>query len=244
MEARLIIDAPAPGAWNMAVDEVLLGSASERSALTLRFYRWAEPVVTLGYFQAYAGGDRHEPSRACLRIRRSTGGGAIVHDRELTYSLAVPTRDRWASPPQEWYELLHRTLVDVLADFGIVAKQHAAELEETDDAFLCFQRRSTGDVVIGSYKVCGSAQRRHHQSMLQHGSVLLARSEHAPELPGLEDLQGAEIAVDELREAWLAELVKRLGFALVPGELTESERQAAERVMFERYAADSWNRKR
>ena len=68
-------------------------------------------------------------------------------------------------------------------------------------------------------------------SMLQHGSVLLARSVHAPELPGLEDLHGAAIAVDELREAWLAELVKRLGFALVPGELTESERQAAERVM-------------
>ena len=65
MEARLIIDAPAPGAWNMAVDEVLMGSASERAALTLRFYRWAMPVVTLAYFQAFAGGDRHEPSLAC-----------------------------------------------------------------------------------------------------------------------------------------------------------------------------------
>lgn len=244
MEARLIVDAPAEGAWNMAVDEVLLGSASERSALTLRFYQWAQPVVTLGYFQAYADGERHEPSRDCLRIRRSTGGGAIVHDRELTYSLAVPTRDRWASPPHEWYDLLHRSLVDVLADLGIVAMQHAADLEETDEAFLCFQRRSTGDVVVDSYKVCGSAQRRHHQSMLQHGSVLLARSVHAPELLGLEDLRRAAISVDELREAWLAELVRRLGFDLVPGELTESERQAAERVMLERYAADSWNRKR
>ena len=156
-----------------------------------------------------------------------------------------PEPDRWTVDIacRDSRGLLAR-LTDVLADFGIVAKQHASELEETDDAFLCFQRRSTGDVVVGSYKVCGSAQRRHHQSMLQHGSVLLARSVHAPELPGLEDLHGAAIAVDELREAWLAELVKRLGFALVPGELTESERQAAERVMFERYAADSWNRKR
>ena len=177
METRLIIDGPQTGAANMAVDEMLLQSAAASGLSTLRFYRWAEPTVTLGYFQSFADGDQHASSRNCPRIRRSTGGGAIVHDQELTYSLAIPLGDRWANSPQFWYDTMHQSLIDVLRPLGLDARQcrlgeSRGSLGELrgESPFLCFQRRALGDVLVGANKICGSAQRRQCRAMLQHGS--------------------------------------------------------------------------
>ena len=90
MDTRLIIDRPLPGAWNMAVDEALLLDASENGSASLRFYGWNAPTLSLGYFQRYDDRDLHAASRDCAVVRRQTGGGAILHDRELTYSLVLP----------------------------------------------------------------------------------------------------------------------------------------------------------
>ena len=92
---RLIDDGAAIGARQMALDEALLESAAERGSATLRFYRWSEPTLSLGYFQDYAERDSHAASRNCALVRRQTGGGAILHDRELTYSLAIPRAHPW-----------------------------------------------------------------------------------------------------------------------------------------------------
>src|SRR5262245_57717493 len=89
-EIRLLSDPPAPGAWNMAVDEVLLTAAAASGQATLRFYTWNEPTLSLGYFQAAADRQQHAASLACTLVRRASGGGAILHDRELTYSVALP----------------------------------------------------------------------------------------------------------------------------------------------------------
>ena len=88
--ARLIIDPPAAGSWNMAVDEALLRSAGESRQLTLRVYQWEQPTLSLGYFQAHERPAEHAASQPCPVVRRATGGGAIVHDREITYSLTAP----------------------------------------------------------------------------------------------------------------------------------------------------------
>src|SRR3979490_2061404 len=88
---RLLLDSPAVGAWNMAVDEVLLaGVAAGSVPPTLRFYQWAPPRLSLGYFHPSQVGD----ADACRRlgvdiVRRPTGGRAILHDCELTYSVAL-----------------------------------------------------------------------------------------------------------------------------------------------------------
>jgi len=86
---RLIVDRPAPGAWNMAVDEALLDAAVEQGVAALRFYQWSEPTLSLGYFQRHADRDSHAASHDCTLVRRQSGGGAILHDRELTYSLTL-----------------------------------------------------------------------------------------------------------------------------------------------------------
>src|SRR4051812_39572627 len=90
----LIIDAPADGAWNMALDEALLHAAESDGTATLRFYGWREPTLSLGYFQKHVDRALHSASENCTLVRRTSGGGAILHDRELTYSIALPKSHR------------------------------------------------------------------------------------------------------------------------------------------------------
>ncbi len=116
----LLLDPPASGAWNMAVDEALLEAAAEGQS-TLRFYRWAEPTLSLGYFQTYGDRFQHEASRGCAVVRRPSGGGAILHDRELTYSLAVPEAHPVAATRLRTYRAVHEALIAALGRWGIEA---------------------------------------------------------------------------------------------------------------------------
>ena len=120
-ECRLVMDPPAAGAWNMAVDEVLWQWSAETGRPCWRFYRWQEATLSLGYFQAYEDRGRHAASRDCPVVRRPSGGGAIIHDAELTYSFALPREHRLAGRPVRLYEIVHATLIDVLADRGVAA---------------------------------------------------------------------------------------------------------------------------
>src|SRR2546430_12830003 len=89
---RLLVDAPAAGAWNMAVDEVLLdGVAAGTTPPTIRFYGWTPPCLSLGYFQPFDVVDVDGCRALGVDVvRRPTGGRAILHDRELPYSVALP----------------------------------------------------------------------------------------------------------------------------------------------------------
>ena len=218
-------DEPASGVLNMAVDETRLAQAAattgevDTQSLWLRFYRWNEPTLSLGYFQRLADRADHPVSAGCPVVRRSSGGGAILHDRELTYSLVAPGGHPLARQPLAMYEAMHRSLIAALRAFRITAFLHdESPVEPFDPAasrtpFLCFRRRSGWDVLVDSpeigsppAKVCGSAQRRRRGAVLQHGSVLLARSGAAPELPGMAELAGIGIAPGELGCAWEKQL--------------------------------------
>jgi lipoate-protein ligase A len=242
MDTRLLIDPPAAGAWNMAVDEVLLESAAHDGAATLRFYRWSEPTLSLGYFQDYASRARHLPSRNCPAVRRLTGGGAIVHDRELTYSLVLPAGHLLAAGRDRLYALVHASLVEALADLGIAAVLVGADVPRAaaDEPFLCFQRRAPGDVLVGAAKVAGSAQRRRRGAVLQHGSVLLQRSAAAPELDGIGQLCGHALDEETLLAAWLPKLAAHLATGWCEGPLADRQRQRASAWVESRYAAESW----
>jgi lipoate-protein ligase A len=244
--ARLIIDKHC-GPMNMAVDEALLLSAP-RSGPTLRFYQWEEPTLSLGYFQNAAERSAHEASAGCPIVRRSTGGGAILHHHELTYSFVMPANQRQdKSSSQPLYYAFHETLVEALAELCIEATLFLGEpLQQIGhvESFLCFQRRATGDVLQSNAKICGSAQRRQKEALLQHGSVLLRRSTFAPELSGLEDLTNAVLTAKQLAEIWLLRLEKRLELSFQIGDLQPHERSAAERLAEDRFGADSWSSRR
>ncbi len=157
---RLLIDTASFGPWNMAVDEVLLEDA-DQGQLSLRFYAWCPITLSLGYFQHVAHRDAHHASRDCPLVRRASGGGAIVHDdaqHELTYSVAVPSPRLARKHHRELYDRFHLSLIQALARFGVPAHSCTPSLTPLAPApFLCFQRHTVGDVMLGDNKIAGSA---------------------------------------------------------------------------------------
>lgn len=234
---RLLIDpVPADGAWNMALDEALLESALLESVATVRLYQWSLPTLSLGYFQSL------DQFKSCVRwrglpmVRRLSGGGAILHDQELTYSLSIPPGERAAGDPRKLYELAHAVFIQALQSMGRNAKLRGSTELERGDAFLCFARGDDFDVVCGSDKILGSAQRRRKGAILQHGSLILRRSEFAPEIPGLLDLGTSPVPLQSLIETVGAGLCRLIGDHSLIGKLTVSEHKRAENLRDLRYS--------
>ncbi|MAD81298.1 MAG: biotin/lipoate A/B protein ligase family protein [Pirellulaceae bacterium] len=250
MDVRLILDPPAPGSFNMAIDEALLESAS-RGETILRFYSWAPATLSLGYFQDYEDRRLHQASAELDVVRRSTGGGAIVHDRELTYSFVTPISRRLSADHQQLVRAFHETLCHSLANWQISANLFRLTPSDppqnrqlSKKSFLCFQRREIDDVVSNAAKIAGSAQRRQRNALLQHGSVLLAKSLHAPELLGIGDFAEHLPNADSLIDDWTGKIATRLGANLVQGEVTNRERLSAEDHKRRRYGAPKWKNRR
>lgn len=245
-DCRLLVHAPAAGAWNMAVDEALLESAARGGLPTLRFYQWNEPTLSLGYFQRFADRGSHAASLDCPIVRRTTGGGAILHDRELTYSLTVPAGHRLARRPAELYDRMHRSLVQALAQLGAASQVLAtgADRGPLAEPFLCFQRRASGDVVQAGAKIAGSAQRRHRGAILQHGSILVETSRAAPELPGLEQTARVLLSPERLVEVWREPLARELELNFAADELSAAEQSRADELVAEKFSTAAWTEKR
>ena len=223
---------------------MLLEWAAEAGRCCWRFYRWEEPTLSLGYFQDLDDRTGHDASIECPVVRRATGGGAILHQHELTYSFVLPAGDELAQRRQFLYDSVHNTLIATLGGWGIQAKlcgQSAARQEA--NPFLCFQRRSPGDVLVGNTKIAGSAQRRTKGAVLQHGSVLLGRSAAAPELEGLIELGGSAISVQQLVDGWLERLSEKLDLRWQNEPLTENERKQAAELVRDKYGSTHFLRK-
>ncbi|MEQ1830056.1 MAG: hypothetical protein ABL921_29110 [Pirellula sp.] len=194
-EAVVVVDPPLQGEVNMAIDEQLLQAIRPDWPVVVRIYRWQEPTLSIGRFQNDA--DRQAiPELASLpMVRRKTGGGAIVHDQELTYSVLVPLRDQTIQKGHSelLYRAIHQSVLNQLAHLGWDAKLAescacANAKKEKKDPFLCFLRRTPVDLLVGEHKILGSAQRRTAVGLLQHGSFLIRNSLSTPYLPGLLDI--------------------------------------------------------
>ncbi len=243
---------PARGAWNMAVDEALAESSAEHGFAILRFYEWAEPTLSLGYFQAAADRRGHPASLACPLVRRSSGGGAILHDRELTYSLAVPTGHPVAADAGRLYRATHEAIASVLSSFGVITllrlcpecEEPVAKCRPSAEPFLCFQRRAVGDLLIDGMKIAGSAQRRRRGVVMQHGSVLLAASPFALELPGVAELSGRAIEAKSLARLFKTALGDRLNMKCEDSVPVESIDQRARELERAKFASADWTFRR
>jgi lipoate-protein ligase A len=247
MDVRVIYDRPASGAWNMAVDEALLETVSESDHDGwLRFYRWEEPTLSLGYFQRHGDRQRHPPSRDLPTIRRSTGGGAIIHAEELTYSFCIPVVSNRDDRASAFYFAFHETFIEELASRGVQARicGEPERVQVVEEPFLCFLRRAEADVLLGEHKIGGSAQRRRRDALLQHGSMLLRSTIASPELAGVEDISGVVIDPSELAERWAGRIATRFRLRLHTSELGESEAKLAESWQKKRFGQETWTLKR
>ena len=240
---RLLPYAVADGAVNMACDEVLVRSAAEGVA-SLRFYGWATPTVSLGYFQASAVrlGDLH--LRSLPWVRRPTGGATLVHHHELTYAIALPAGAPWQRIAEPWMARMHRIITAALSDLGIGKHIEAvAEHPVKHGDVLCFQQHTPSDLLCLGNKVVGSAQRKYHQALLQHGSILLAQSEHTPVLPGIRELAGIRLTALEMAAALRHSFQDNTGWIVQEGDWEDDEKRALP-LAVQKYASAEWNEKR
>ncbi|HYA85487.1 MAG TPA: lipoate--protein ligase family protein [Nitrospirota bacterium] len=171
------------GSFNMAVDEELLARAQQGDRVpVLRFYGWNPPAVSLGRFQKIEDAVNSE---ACRQrgfdiVRRITGGRAVLHRDELTYSVISRT-DNPLFPPtvHGTYKVIAEGLLRGLKNLGISAEivsrssrhAHLVETHAKDPA--CFSSPSWYEIVVNGKKIIGSAQRRLSSAFLQHGSILI-----------------------------------------------------------------------
>ena len=242
----------------MAADSLLAEQAVERGTLLLRIYGWQSSTVSLGAFQPLGEAVASIAVGSLPRVRRPSGGGAIVHGTDLTYAAAVPKTHPWGATPQQLYDALHGAMVEVLRERGVDCRLWrpggSPSADDSEESLLCFDRRSSGDVVIGQaaegrgQKLMGSAQRRLQAAVLQHGSLLLRRNPDLPLAgghPGLADLSGSAVGLKpaEIVERWLEKLAARLGASLKsepardPALLRKACEDWAERFLDPRWTA-------
>jgi lipoyl(octanoyl) transferase len=172
---RLITTWGADPAFNMGLDEALLESAE--GPPTLRFYSWRPDTLSLGYFQRFSDVPGVETAGAV--VRRITGGGAIHHVKELTFSIAASLdHPLYRGPIADSYTRVHEAIRAALAEVGVPAEIRGARdlVSDRTGTGMCFHKSSPIDLVWGERKGVGSAQRRKGGRVLHHGSIKLGTS--------------------------------------------------------------------
>ena len=159
----------------MALDEALMDRARQTGEWVLRVYSWSRPTISLG---------RNQSARGCYDldrvrelglgvVRRPTGGRAILHDREITYSVTAPVAG--AGDLRESYERINALLLGGLRLIGVDATVATPSRRAPAPTMApCFDQPSTGELTLGGRKLAGSAQWRSDDALLQHGSILIA----------------------------------------------------------------------
>jgi len=261
---RLLNTGQADGAMNMAIDEAILRAMAAGLVLpTLRFYAWQPACLSLGQAQSFADVDE----KACATrgydvVRRPTGGRAILHTDELTYSVTAPEAEpRVAGGIVESYRRLSEGLLEglrLLGVPGIEAHHPEAEQQRASENPVCFQVPSTYEITVGGKKLIGSAQVRREGVVLQHGTLPLVgdiaricdvlASQPDPvrvrdRAATVEAVLGRAVSFDEAVEVIARGFASALNLELVPGSLLPQERAWAGELRRERYATDAWNRR-
>ena len=158
----------------MALDERLMSAARAGDCWIVRVYGWATPTVSFGKYQAAAKAYSPDAMRArCIDVvRRPTGGRAILHHREITYSVAAPLER--AGELRQTYSTINLLLLAALRRMGVSARLSSTGPRGIALGMIpCFDHPSDGELVVGTQKLVGSAQWRSHDALLQHGSILL-----------------------------------------------------------------------
>ena len=240
----------------MAIDEALLLRAARAGETTVRVYSWGRPTVSLG---------RNQPARGCYDlqlaqrrgidfVRRPTGGRAILHHREITYSVAAPIAAFGSLP--ESYRAINRLLLEALRTLGVGAEESASPSRAPLPSLApCFDVPGLGELVANGRKLVGSAQVRDGDAFLQHGSILVDDDQQVlsqllvDREPGsspatLRALTGRSVTGEEFAAAIARAIGGGEGSAPRPLELDESLSDDVRRLVRTRYSDAGWTWRR
>ena len=273
METWLFIDSgKCPPAFNMALDEALLDWHGEgKIPPVVRFYEWNPPTLSIGYFQKAEKEINLTQVQALGLgfVRRPTGGRAVLHEDELTYSVVVS--EKHPSMPQS-VTGAHRVISEGLlrgfqklgfdASFSVPKTEEEKNVLKNPRSAVCFDAPSWYELVVEGKKIAGSAQTRQKQVILQHGSILLNLDEEKLfslfKFPGehvrerlmksfrdkavaINDLSRRKIGMNEVKDAFRKGFEEALQVRLEPYELSGEQMRYTEQLAREKYATDEWN---
>lgn len=264
---RVIKSPPASAEFNMALDEALLYSSSQKlSPPTLRLYSWQPPAISIGYAQKFADVDREALSHNNWGIvRRPTGGKAILHIDELTYSITAPLDEpMMAGSLLDSYRRISAALQRSLELLGVAtaADQQYPNLsgQKSTDA-VCFKTPSNFEITWNGKKLIGSAQARKAGGVLQHGSIPLfgdlsritkglnyasqkdrelAAQQTRERAVSLEEAAGHPITWELAAEAMITGFTSQCNIQLMPDEPTQNELAEAKNLVQTKYNSSSW----
>lgn len=264
---RLLITPPARGAWNMAVDEAILEHIGRGASLpTLRLYAWAPACLSLGHAQPFADVDLTRlRARGWEVVRRATGGRAILHTDELTYSVIAPNDEpRVEGTVLESYNRLAQALLRAVQslELPVEMKEHAGQAGNLpNNNPVCFEVPSTYEITVNGKKLIGSAQARKKEGVLQHGSLpltgdltricqALAFEEETARVQAgerlleraatVESALGRAVSWEDAAQAFIHAFEAQLGLSLKTGDLSPSESQRADELVREKYDHPAW----
>ena len=265
---RLLITPPAHGAWNMALDEAILEHIGcGESAPTLRLYAWHPACLSLGHAQPFADVDMARlRERGWEVVRRATGGRAILHTDEITYSVIAPNDEpRVAGTVLDSYNRLAQALLLAVKELDLPVEVKEGRV---DNKLLpnpvCFEVPSTYEITVNGKKLIGSAQARKKEGVLQHGSLplvgdltricqaLVFENEGARETASkrllerattVESALGRQVSWETAALSFIHAFEGQLGLDLVKGQVSESELKRTEELVKDKYAHPSWTEK-
>ncbi|ABX05505.1 MAG TPA: lipoate--protein ligase family protein [Herpetosiphon sp.] len=259
---RYIVSAAADGATNMAIDHALVLHANQSPYPTLRIYRWQPACLSIGAFQPYSDVNVAACQQAQIEIvRRPTGGRAILHDAELTYSITAPNSNPLLGGRvlKTYRTISHGLLVGLRQLVSTV--DWATSTSDGPKSAACFDTPSDFEITVAGRKLVGSAQTRTRGAILQHGTVLLQADRqqlsqvlHLPteldsaalaeRLIALDEAAQRPVSFDEAQQAIVAGFATAFNLEFQPDQLTEQELATAERLRHERYTNPEWLQRR
>jgi lipoyl(octanoyl) transferase len=271
---RLVHSPLADGATNMAIDEAILRAVAEGDAPpTLRFFGWTPPCLSLGYAQPAGEADNERLNRLGYGlVRRPTGGRAILHTDELTYSVIAPMDEpRVRGGVVESYQQLSAGLLGGLAHLGLAVradKEYGPAEAGLAKGPVCFEVPSNYEITVGSggqpRKLLGSAQVRKQGVVLQHGTLPLTgdigricdalafdseaerqrvRARVHERATTVAEVIGRDVSWDEAAQALAQGFAEALNLSWRPAPFTPREQALAEQMRVEKYATDGWNKR-
>ena len=250
---RLIEDRPRDACANMAIDEAIF-IAFEKGLVpkTIRLYGWNPPAISVGCFQKISKlFDQKRLEEISLDlVRRPTGGRAVFHEEELTYSIVSGLDTFSESSIVESYRIISHALIKGLKNLGISAEISSRKKRGSGMVSAsCFSSPSLYEVLVQGKKVIGSAQKRSKKGLLQQGSILLNLDRERwttifnsadNTMISLQEILNRKISSQEVSEALIMAISESIG-ALFHGELTPFEKKISERLKKEKYSTKEWN---
>ena len=263
---RLLKTAPASGAWNMAVDEAILEAVGRGKVIpTLRLYAWEPACLSIGYAQSFS--DVDEAGLAAYGwdvVRRSSGGRAILHTDELTYSVVGPEDDPYFKGDiMTSYQRISEAILAALEGLGLpvtALPQKDAPKKHIPDP-VCFEIPSNYEITVDSKKLVGSAQARKKSGVLQHGTLPLcgdlSRITQGLAFPDedtrkkagdrlltraatVESVLGRRVSWGQAAEAFVEGFAEVLNLRLDISSLTAGEEARARALVEDRFGNKEW----